>query len=218
LQNSSGVTGAAPIFHDVMLAAQERLGGWTPAADDPLVDRPADLAPRTICALSGREATPYCPRLATEWIPVDRPAAPCRWHRRVHDRVVVDWPPAYRSWARQQGLAAYSAPAVLAPTAASAASPAPSRVRTARAERLRIVNPPPGATYLFDPTLRAEFQTLPLRAVAESAAARLAWEVDGRVVGAAPADRALDWPLARGEHRVAVSDGRSKEETVILVK
>jgi len=37
-------------------------------------------------------------------------------------------------------------------------------------------------------------------------------------VGAAPADRALDWPLARGEHRVAVSDGRSKEETVILVK
>jgi len=218
LQNSSGVTGAAPIFHDVMLAAQERLGGRTPGADDPLVDRPADLAPRTICALSGREATPYCPRLATEWIPVDRPAAPCRWHRRVQDRVVVDWPPAYRSWARQQGLAASSAPALLVPAAASVASPAPSRVRAARAERLRIVNPPPGATYLFDPTLRAEFQTLPLRALAESGAARLAWEVDGRAVGAAPADRALDWPLARGEHTVAVSDGRAREETSIVVK
>jgi membrane carboxypeptidase/penicillin-binding protein PbpC len=87
-----------------------------------------------------------------------------------------------------------------------------------RPERLRIVNPPPGATYLFDPTLRAEFQTLPLRAVADSRAARLEWEVDGRAVGASPADRALDWPLARGEHTVAVSDGRSKEETVILVK
>jgi murein L,D-transpeptidase YafK len=31
LQNSSGVTGAAPIFHDVMLAAQARLGGRAPA-------------------------------------------------------------------------------------------------------------------------------------------------------------------------------------------
>ena len=80
------------------------------------------------------------------------------------------------------------------------------------------MNPPPGATYLFDPTLRAEFQTLPLRAVPENAAARLAWEVDGRPVGASAAERALDWPLARGPHVVAVTDGASREETSIRVK
>ena len=218
LQNSSGVTGAAPIFHDVMLAAQARIGGRVPAADDPLVDRPSDLAPRAICALSGRDATEYCPRLETEWIPIDRPAAPCRWHHRAGDRVVVSWPPAYRVWARQQGLMS-SSPAAFVSASAPAHAPAPTRVaRDVRPERLRIVNPPPGATYLFDPTLRAEFQTLPLRAVTDAAAARLAWEVDGRAVGAAPADRALDWPLARGEHTVAVSDGRSREETSILVK
>ncbi len=220
LQNSSGVTGAAPIFHDVMLAAQARIGGRVPAAEDPLVDRPSDLAPRAICALSGRDATEYCPRLETEWIPIDRPAAPCRWHRRLHDRVVVSWPPAYRAWARQQGLMS-STPAAFAPFPVSASAHAPGSPRRApgaRPERLRIVNPPPGATYLFDPTLRAEFQTLPLRAVADAADARLAWEVDGRAVGAAPADRALDWPLTRGEHTVAVSDGRSRDETAILVK
>jgi penicillin-binding protein 1C len=217
LRNSSGVTGAAPIFHDVMRAAQARMGRPAPAADHPLVDRPSDLAPRVICALSGREATEYCPRLETEWIPTDRPAALCRWHRRQGDRVAVDWPPAYRAWARQQGLLVSTVPAAAGSTA-SVTSPAASRVRRARAERLRIVNPPPGATYLFDPTLRAEFQTLPLRAVADSRAARLEWEVDGRAVGASPADRALDWPLARGEHTVAVSDGRSREETSIVVK
>ena len=218
LRSSSGVTGAAPIFHDVMLAAQARIGGRIPAADDPLVDRPSDLAPRVICALSGRDATEYCPRLETEWIPVDRPAAACGWHRRRSDRVVVDWPPIYRAWARQQGLLASAAPAASFRSTASVTNPSPSRVGRARAERLRIVNPPPGATYLYDPTLRAEFQTLPLRAVTGAAAARLAWEVDGRAVGAAPADRALDWPLARGEHRVAVSDGKTREETTILVK
>jgi len=217
LQNSSGVTGAAPIFHDVMLAAQARVGGRTPAADDPLVDRPSDLAPRVICALSGREATPLCPRLATEWIPTDRPAAFCRWHRQQRDGVVVDWPPAYRAWARQQGLLASTAPAALVTRAASVTNAAPADARR-RPERLRIVNPPAGATYLFDPTLRAEFQTLPLRAVAEAGTAQLSWEIDGRTVGTSSADRALDWPLARGEHTVAVSDGKSKEEAVIVVK
>jgi penicillin-binding protein 1C len=216
LQNSSGVTGAAPIFHDVMLAAQARLGRPAPAADDALVARPSDLAPRVICALSGREATQYCPRLETEWIPADRPAAPCRWHRQQRDRVVVDWPPAYRAWARQQGLLVSAAPEALVLRAA-VTNPAAAGAR-GRPERLRIVNPPAGATYLFDPTLRAEFQTLPLRAVADSGAARLEWEVDGQAVGTSSADRALDWPLARGEHTVAVSDGKSREEAVILVK
>jgi penicillin-binding protein 1C len=217
LQNSSGVTGAAPIFHDVMVAAQARLGGRALAPDERLVERPSGLAPRVLCALSGREATAYCPRLETEWIPIDRPAAPCRWHRRQGDHVVVDWPPAYRAWARQQGLLASAAPAALVTHAASVTNAAPAGERR-RPERLHIVNPPAGTTYLFDPTLRAEFQTLPLRAVAESGAARLQWEVDGHAVGTSSADGALDWPLARGEHTVAVSDGKSKEEAVILVK
>ena len=219
LENSSGVTGAAPIFHDVMVAAQQRLGARLPAADDPLVARPSDLEPRAICALSGREATALCPRIETEWIPADRPLAACGWHRRAGARVVVSWPPAYRAWARQQGRADA---AMAAPIPANAQGTMPgvrsSDRRVARVERLRIVNPPPGATYLYDPTLRPEFQTLPLRAVTESAARRLAWEIDGRPVGATASERALEWPLARGPHVVAVSDGTAREETSILVK
>jgi penicillin-binding protein 1C len=216
LQNSSGVTGAAPIFHDVLLAAQLRIGSRLPAADEALVDRPSDLAPRVVCALSGGEATAYCPRVETEWLPTDRPALPCRWHRRAGDRARVAWPPVYREWARQAGLATASVPLMVSARADPPAfAPAPRR---AVAESLRIVNPPPGAVYLFDPTLRAEFQTLPLRAVTGSAGARLAWEVDGRPVGHAPADHALEWPLARGAHTVAVSDGRGREETSIVVK
>ena len=47
---------------------------------------------------------------------------------------------------------------------------------------LEIVNPPAGATYLIDPTLRREFQTLPLRVVAASPGT-IEWQVAGRVVG-----------------------------------
>jgi penicillin-binding protein 1C len=216
LRNSSGVTGAAPIFHDVLLAAQQRIAGGLPSTEEPLLERPSDLAPRPVCALSGRDATALCPRLETEWIPVDRPAAPCRWHRRTDGRVRVSWPPAYRAWARQQGLMDLAIAVAAAPEAVKTGAPRRA-AGTTRAE-LRIVNPPPGATYLFDPTLRAEFQTLSLRAVSEAASARLAWEVDGRPVGASEADRALDWPLARGAHTVAVTDGQSRDETSIVVK
>ena len=217
LRNSSGVTGAAPIFHDVMMAATQRISGGLPAEDQPIVDRPSDLAARAICALSGRDATPLCPRLESEWIPADRPAAPCRWHRHAGDRVAVSWPPVYRAWAREQGLFAETTD-IAASRVSTPSKAAARRPPAATAERLRIVNPPPGAVYLFDPTLRGEFQTLPLRAVTETAGARLSWEVDGRAVGAATAERALDWPLSRGPHTVAVSDGAFRDQTSIVVK
>jgi membrane carboxypeptidase/penicillin-binding protein PbpC len=81
------------------------------------------------------------------------------------------------------------------------------------------VNPPPGATYLRDPTLRADFQTLPLRAAAPAASGRLLWTVNGRPLGDTAADRTLDWPLAIGEHVIRVRDERGHaDEATILVK
>ena len=107
------------------------------------------------------------------------------------------------------------------------ATPAGSAVRRAAAsparasveEGLRILSPPPGASYLRDPTLRAEFQTLPLRATAGAASGRLTWTVDGRVVGESNADRAIDWPLTIGEHVIRVRDERGlTDESPITVR
>jgi penicillin-binding protein 1C len=210
LRNSSGVTGAAPIFHDVLLAAQRRVTGRLPGPDDPpLAVPPPDLVPRPICALSGLEATELCPAVETEWLPAGRPPVSCRWHRRRAGRVVVAWPPRYRAWAREHGL--LDATAVSSPPRAAEAAPA--RPSSTADHRLRIVNPPAGATYLRDPTLRDAFQTLPLRAVT-AAGARLAWEIDGRAVGTAPPEAAVAWPLVVGRHVVSVQDGRGRRDEV----
>jgi membrane carboxypeptidase/penicillin-binding protein PbpC len=106
-----------------------------------------------------------------------------------------------------QGLADTAAPAM------AVARPGHAAPRAA----LRIVSPPPGATYLRDPTLRAEFQTLPLRA--EASAAPLTWEVNGRTLGTTTPDRAIAWPLVAGAHVIRVTDGRGRQaEASILVK
>ena len=76
---------------------------------------------------------------------------------------------------------------------------------------------PDGATYLIDPTLRIEFQTLPLRAV--GATEQVEWSVNGRRLGRSSAQGSLMWPLERGQHLIRVRDARGQvAEAEILVK
>ncbi|HEU5162747.1 MAG TPA: penicillin-binding protein 1C, partial [Thermoanaerobaculia bacterium] len=103
LRDSSGVTGAAPIFHDVMIAAQERYG----SAGAELARAPAGLRRESICLLSGLEPTEACPRVGSEWVRAHE-RRPCSWHRLVAAsdrsgneirRTGVAWPAEYRAWA-----------------------------------------------------------------------------------------------------------------------
>ena len=91
--------------------------------------------------------------------------------------------------------------------------PQPTPARSA----LEIVNPPSGATYLIDPTLRREFQTLPLRVVAATPGT-IEWQVAGRVVGTSSTETALMWPLTPGVHRITARDerGRVAESSVVV--
>src|SRR5712691_1744579 len=93
---------------EAVAAAIRAAGGEADAAPvdagGDVLERPRDLVPKTMCALSGREATALCPRVRTEWLAAGGAPGPCRWHRHAGTRVVVAWPPEYRAWARAQGL------------------------------------------------------------------------------------------------------------------
>ena len=109
------------------------------------------------------------------------------------------WPPEYRQWAQgSQGGQRVKVEAVRAS----------QRIQAARTEPLRISNPPDGATYPIDPTLRREFQTLALGAVA-LVAAPVEWKVDGRPLArTVNAEREVPWPLAPGRHTFTVRIGK----------
>jgi membrane carboxypeptidase/penicillin-binding protein PbpC len=70
--------------------------------------------------------------------------------------------------------------------------------------------------YLLDPTLRREFQTLPLRA--RGASGRLEWFVNGASVGTAGRDDTMRWPLRAGTHAITVKDeqGRSAQTEIVV--
>ncbi len=120
LRNSSGVTGAGPIFHSVMLAANRTVHG----AGGSIVDRPVELESQPVCLLSGHRPSLECPATGSEWLPIDAPVAFCEWHRRGS----VSWPGEYAEWAAMRSP---RTPPVMQPAAKSG---------------FRIVNPRDGAT------------------------------------------------------------------------
>jgi penicillin-binding protein 1C len=232
LVGSSGVAGAGPIFHAVMVAATaivtrpatSRAEPGTDAAEVvghelPTTARPERTTRRTICALSGMRATAWCPAQADEWIADDRAGTDgdCTWHVRRGDAVAVAWPSEYVAWAQNERVFDRTAP-LPAAARARAMPPVPLRSATVAAS-LRVVNPPDGAVYLIDPTLRREFQTLPLRAVAEADASAIEWRIDGQTVGRGAPGVPVDWPLAAGAHVVTARDARGRQAAAaILVK
>jgi penicillin-binding protein 1C len=189
LRGSSGITGAAPIFNAVMLAAMKRARGTLPIGDTtPIVAQPPDVESIEICALSGARPSTYCPATQREWLRTNEPPRFCTWH---HDGA-IDWPAEYRGW-RTGNPACPDRQDCLSSTRSD--------------EHFRITNPPDGATYLIDPTLRMQFQTLRLRATSE-----VTWQVDGQRVDD-------EWELAPGRHVVrAIDEQGRRDEVRIFVK
>jgi membrane carboxypeptidase/penicillin-binding protein PbpC len=200
-----------------MLAAERRAGGTSAFSHEAIVAAPPDTVRREICALSGLTANAWCPVRKREWVAAEAPSLPCSWHHLGEEGVLTFWPAEYRQWATARGL--HHAPhahvaATFQPTPLAEPGGRPDRA----SPPLTIVSPPAGATYLIDPTLRREFQTLPLRVVS-AAGGRIEWRVNGRVLGTADSEAALDWPLLPGTHRFAARDQQGREaEATILVR
>ena len=210
LIGSSGVTGAGPIFHAVMLAAHQHVHGRD-ALDEPIVKRPADLGEHEICELSGMRAGAACPLRRREWLPANVSPLPCDWHHDSEDGIMTLWPEPYRQWASAKGLLPESDRQVASTRPVSARQQVRGREDVVLARSFGILSPADGATYLIDPTLRADFQRLPLRASA--ARGQVEWQIDGRVVSGG------DWPLARGIHRISALDASGQQaESSITVK
>ncbi|HEX2311209.1 MAG TPA: penicillin-binding protein 1C, partial [Vicinamibacterales bacterium] len=86
LRDSTGVTGAGPIFHAVMLAAAAARAAAAPPNTAHILAVPDGLVPQPVCALSGMRASAACPSRRKEWLPAGDDET-CSWHRSFGERV-----------------------------------------------------------------------------------------------------------------------------------
>jgi len=232
LTGSSGVAGAGPIFHAVMVAATDATRGSEFGTSKFAISNQQSAISNekeTICALSGMRASAWCPTQTEEWTAGDSSTGDqeCTWHVPRSGGVAVKWPQEYVAWARTQGVYDRVTPPPTragdllgqarrvgrTPVVIAASAPAAAR---AGAPALRVVSPPDGAVYLIDPTLRRAFQTLALRAAAAEPA-NIEWRIDGRAVGRGAAGASIDWPLTAGAHVVTARDASGREASAAIV-
>jgi len=203
MRRISGITGAAPLFRDVMLALHRK-------EDPPPFTRPAGLVEAVICSRSGQLAGPECPGHSVEYfLAGSEPSETCTVHRafyydlrndqpanaltppaRRQRRVLEVWPAEFAAWMAENNLPAPPEP--------------PPPAAEGQTQQLAVSFPDQGDVFKIDPVLKPEFQTLLCTAIAPGHIRTLEWLVDGLRVASVPRPFNYQWPLARGRHRLAV--------------
>jgi len=205
----SGITGAGPLFRDIMLSLHEREPGQ--------FTRPDGLMEVAVCPQSGRRPGRFCPNgvveCVQEWnadfetcavhrlVRVDRrtgmQAGPDCPLDAVDEQVVEVWPPEFRPWMESEGRW-FDLPALASTTTDS----------------LAVLFPDDGDVFKIDPDLNRDFQSIALRALVPAGCAEVSWSLDGRSMGKVGPPFTLLWNLAPGRHEVRVETAGSASEPV----
>jgi membrane carboxypeptidase/penicillin-binding protein PbpC len=220
MRDVSGISGAGPVWHAVMLAAHRGL----PARDFP---RPAGVVEQSVCADSGMLPGPNCPATRLERfiagsaprqsdtahvaLRVDRVfgcRAPAGYPAdRVVTRIFRVLPPEAEAWGAQNGVPA--PPRQICALAAGVAPQPQAGSPWAALSGPALIAPADGATYRISAGVPLERQQIAIQASAGGTHAALTIVIDGKPVAklSGPTYRAF-WQLAPGEHMAWVeADG-----------
>lgn len=228
----SGITGAGPIWHDVMT--------WALKDRPPRpFERPEGLVEVEVCALSGLQPGPYCTHRRTELlIAGTEPLETCDLHQlipidvatgaratastpreRIHERVYAVYPPEAEAWAIGQGLPQ--------PPRAEAAAPASlsGGEVSQQAMPIEIVSPFQMDRYRLSRAVPPEDQRIMIEARSGGALRfeQVILYIDGTPLGTfSQAPYRLWWQLEPGRHEIhamgETADGHTYEsERITLI-
>lgn len=194
MRDVSGVTGAGPIFRDVMEAAM-RGRSHAPLR---IESGDAEIVRAAVCPLSGGAPTDACPHAVHEWVPRGAVLAPCRMHERAGERTVERFPSEYAAWAARAGRET----ARVANTGETSGPPS-------------IAWPRDGDRLLLDPGRPRRLQAIEVRALAPPGADRVTLRVDGKIASTLGPPFVASWIPEEGEHvLVAEAPGFAAGEPV----
>ncbi len=203
MRRISGITGAAPLFRDIMLSLHRK-------SDPAPFQMPPGVIKKNICSRSGQLAGSWCPVQMPEYFLTGaEPRGICSVHRvyrldrrtglvatrhtpagQIEQRVFEIWPEDYSAWLQENNI---PQPPLIA-----------AQDTVAVAELLAVSFPDEGDIFKIDPILKREYQTLLFTAVAPAHVQVLQWLVDDEITARVARPFTFRWTLQRGNHRLAV--------------
>ncbi|MEO0082277.1 MAG: penicillin-binding protein 1C [candidate division WOR-3 bacterium] len=208
----SGVSGAGPLFRDVMLTVQrEEPAGFS---------EPAGIVRRPVCPKSGQIPGRFCSGTVIElFASGDEPCETCAVHRvlRVNpetgelasacqpgvERVFEVYPAEYWSWMADNGMP-------LPP-----ASPEESRFQESElSDRPSVLFPDEDDVFKIDPDVSRDCQAVLLKGLVPPGTVEAAWILDGQELARVQAPFTLFWNLVPGRHRLQLAAGTKVSQEV----
>jgi penicillin-binding protein 1C len=188
----SGITGAVPIWHDIMRAEAARV------ADAPWPDVPG-LSARDICVTSGLLANGICPKTRREiYLPGTEPTTPDTWYVRCpNGRIYLNPPQRFAAWIQAAGYE--SVPVGSCSAAVSAVT---------------IISPADGDGFVLDTHVDPVGQRIPFMAAGPKQPAYV-WRLNGQTIRSAeptylwnptPGDYTLTLDGVSGQIRFSVQE------------
>lgn len=193
---------------------------------------PVHSARHEVCALSGQLAGPACANRRSElFLDGTVPTTECSWHRRigidvrtgdratddcpahvVRFQAVLDVPPAYERWGRQQGI----------PLMPSRDSRLCGGAHDEGPLSVAVVEPQSGVRYAFDPDTPADFATIRLAARVDGGSGGVdndvVFLVDGEPVARVGHPHEARWTITPGRHTIqAVLAARSVASSPVVI-
>lgn len=229
MEGVSGITGAGPVWHDVMQDVHRGISARPFARPDDIIELP-------VCATSGLLPTPDCPATRLErFIAGTQPTRPDDTHvaltidperncrvpndtstARAVTRVFRIFPTEAEPWAMDAGFP--PVPTELCPGAVADDLQAEGDAmhhHVALAQPPRLIAPAPDSIFALSAGIPGEHQQIPLEAHVGASITQLSILVDGELVATftAPPYRAF-WPAERGIHQaeVVVEDRQGNQQ------
>jgi penicillin-binding protein 1C len=204
----SGVSGAGPIFTDVITYLHSSPYGQPPAD----FSIPEQLEKINICARSGKLPTTACLKTISEWFPKgNTPIEHCAIHKEyfvenndgIKDTKVYEiFPSEYSPWSSSEGLVPPPPSAI----------PVHNSIGDTRVKRLTIVSPNTGDYFKIDPVLRHEYQTITISGFIPRSIYHVMLYINGKEELPFSED-GVQWTLQKGIYRFQLC-GLSENQTV----
>jgi penicillin-binding protein 1C len=227
MRGTSGITGAGPIFHDVMNEAMKGIPKTT-------FTKPSGIVDEVVCRLSGKLQSGLCPAVINEHfiqgtVPRDRDdiyvekvidtrnnflaSSSCPEHVKKKE-VFTAFPVELKKWARENGWK--EPPTQYSPLCSydgGAQASASNQVST-----LTISRPGENASFRLDPLIPDESELVVLEAQATDDVQHVEWFIDSVKVGEATRpDFRFKWKPVLGIHAVDVRSGESIDRIKIEI-
>jgi penicillin-binding protein 1C len=226
MHNVTGLSGAAPIWHEVMR-------GLLQGRPDHRFTLPDGLTQVEVCDLSGLLPTSACPRTRTEWfIAGTEPmltdttyqqvwidtltnalADDSTPNERLRSITALNLPVEAQSWARKQGLPLLADYSLSLDSGSVTVAPLTEQAPNSTA--LILFSPHPNTTYRMDPNFDPSAQQLQIEVTVGQGVSQVTIWVDGNLFAtvSSPPYQAW-WTLSAGEHQFWAEGVNANGETV----